>query len=72
VIPLLVSAVIFILLKTFFKDNQKVSTIAQRALGEYTFMVLMLFAYVIAVSLGLEAMFGFKNVGDGVGKVSVF
>jgi hypothetical protein len=71
VIPLLVAGVGLILLNTYFKGNKKVKTIVKRAVGEYTFMLLMYFAYLIAVSWALEAMFGAKNVSDGVGKVSV-
>jgi chorismate-pyruvate lyase len=52
-IPLIVAAVSFILSKTALKNNKKVLTIAQRALGEYTFMGLMFVAYSVTVSLAL-------------------
>jgi hypothetical protein len=70
-VPLLVAAVSFILYKTTLKNNRKVLTISQRALGDYTFMGLMFVAYSVTVSLALEVMFGTKNMSDMIGKISV-
>lgn len=70
-IPLLVALVSFILSKTALKENEKVLTVAKRAVGEYTLMGLLLGGYMIAVSSGLEAMYGSKRNNDLIGKVSL-
>jgi hypothetical protein len=69
--PLLVALIAFVLSKTAMKDNPNVLTVAQRAVGEYTFMGLMFSGYIIAISFALEVMFGIKNTENIIGKLSI-
>jgi hypothetical protein len=70
-VPALSALVCFVLSKTALKNNAKLNQLTKKLIGEYTFMGLMFGAYIIAVSFGLEVMYGMKNTADLIGKASL-